>query len=138
VSIDDFAGGGPGHWFARRYFNPRSWFLRFGAEGAAKRARSQIRSSGAVALLTTPRGGPAQWLAAGQAYERFALTSTALGIAQHPISEPLEHETTRAEILRQFGARGEQPLMLVRLGHAKRPGTTVRRSIALVSSFKTT
>ena len=91
-----------------------------------------------MALLATPRGGPAPWLAAGQAYERFALTATALGIAQHPISEPLERVIARAEVLRHFDAQGEHPLMLVRLGHARRPRPTVRRSIGLVASFKTT
>ena len=50
--------GGFARWFAGRCFNPRSWFLRFGAQGAAKQTRSAIRSSGALALLT--EGGEAR------------------------------------------------------------------------------
>jgi nitroreductase len=138
VTPDQLEMGGLAHWLAGRYFNPDSWLLRFGAENAAKQARSQIRSAGALVLLTTPRGGRAQWLAAGQAYERLALTATALGIAQQPISEPLETETGRAEVVRRFGASGEQPLLLLRLGHARPPRPSLRRSVALVASFRTT
>lgn len=138
ITPEQLEVSGLAHWLAGRYFNPDSWLLRFGAENVAKQARSQIRSAGAMALLTTPRSGRAQWLAAGQAYERLALTATALGVAQQPISEPLETDAGRAEVLRQFGAVGEQPLMLLRLGHAKPPRHTLRRSVALVASFRTT
>ena len=138
ITTDELEMGGLAHWLAGRYFNPDSWLLRFGAENAAKQARSQVRSAGALALLTTTKGGRAQWLAAGQAYERIALTATALGIAQQPMSEPLESEAGRAEMLRRFGAAGEQPLMLLRLGHARAPAPSVRRGVALVASFRTT
>jgi nitroreductase len=137
ISVDSLEFGGPARWLAGRYFNPHSWLLRFGAQSAAKQTHSAVKSSGAVALLTTPRGIDSQWLAAGQAYERFALKATTLGIAHQPINEPIETDLTRAEILRRFGAGGEQPLMLVRLGHAKQPPTSMRRSVAVVASFRT-
>jgi hypothetical protein len=38
--------------------------------------------------------------------------------------------------MRQFGAAGEEPLALFRLGHANRPPATPRRSVALVTSFR--
>jgi len=136
VTADALELGGPARWLAGRYFSPRSWFLRFGAQAAAKQAHDGIKSSGAVALLTTLRGGEAQWLAAGQAYERLALTATTLGIAHQPMNEPIETALTRGEVLRRFGASDEQPLMLVRLGHAKRPPASVRRSVAVVASFR--
>jgi nitroreductase len=138
VTVDELEFGGLAHWLAGRYFNPRSMFLRFGAEHAAKQARSQVRSAGALALITTARPGKAQWLASGQAYERLALTATALGIAQQPMSEPLETEAGRNAVLQAFGVSGEQPLMLVRLGHARNPQPSVRRAVALVASFRTT
>ena len=137
VTVDGLELGGPAHWLAGRYFNPNSWFLRFGADSAAKQARSQIRSAGALALITTPRAGKAQWLAAGQAYERLALTATTLGIAQQPLSEPLETESGQMELLHRFGVTGEHPAMLLRLGHAGAPEPSTRRSVALVASFRT-
>ena len=137
ITLDELELGGPAHWLAGRYFNPNSWMLRLGAESAAKQARGQVRSAGALALLTTPKSTRAQWLAAGQAYERLSLTATALGIAQQPLSEPLETESGRTELLHHFGVVGEQAVMLLRLGHARSPRPSVRRSVALVASFRT-
>ena len=78
----------------------------------------------------------ASWLAAGQAYERFALRATRLGIANQPLSAPLHRASFRPDLLRQFGAIGEEPLVLVRLGHARRPKPSLRRGLALVASFR--
>lgn len=136
VSLDALEIGGPARWMARRYFNPKSWFNDLGVETAAKQARSAVRSAGALALLTTQRHGEASWLIAGQAYERFALEATQLGIAHHPLQEPIAWERSRAALLKRFDATGEEPLLLIRIGHAKRPPATQRRALALVSSFR--
>jgi nitroreductase len=136
VPVDALEFNGPAKWMARRYFNPRSWLRGLGAESAAKQMRSATRSSGALVLLTTARGGEQPWVVAGQAYERFALEATQLGIAHQPINEPLAWERSRPAILKRFDAAGEEPLMLVRLGHAKRPGASARRAVALVASFR--
>jgi nitroreductase len=136
VTVDALEYGGFSNWLAGRYFNPNSWFLKFGAHSGGKQARSLIRSSGALALLTAAPGGPSQWVLGGQAYERLALKATQLGIAHQPINAPIELERHRHEIMARFGAVGEDPLMLVRLGHAKRPPASMRRSVALVTSFR--
>ena len=87
-------------------------------------------------LLTSTQTGDSAWLVGGQAYERFALRATALGIAHHPINDAIDAERFRGDVLRRFTALGEEPLMLVRLGHAKRPDPSVRRSVAYVASFR--
>ncbi len=138
IAVDALELGGPANWFAGRYFNPKSWFLRFGAENMAKQARGQVRSAGAVALLTSSRRDESQWLMGGQTYERFALKATQLGIAHQPLSAPVEVARFRADLLRLFRAIGDEPLMLVRLGHAKRPDPLPRRGVATVASFKNT
>ena len=91
-----------------------------------------------MVLLTAAQGGENSRLVGGQVYERFALKATQLGIAHHPVNEPIDIDRFRAEILRRFSAVGEEPLMLVRLGHAKRPEPSVRRSVAYVASFRNT
>jgi nitroreductase len=136
VTIDQLEIGGPAKWFAGRYFDPDSGFLKFGAQAAGKQAREAIRSAGAVALITCTTPGETAWLGGGQVYERFALKATQLGIAQQPINEPIDLDRFRPEVLRRFDAVGEEPLMLVRLGHAKRPNPAPRRSVAIVSSFR--
>ena len=136
VTIDDLGFAGPADWFAGRYFDPDSWFVRFGAGSAAKRARESIRSAGALALLTAPGRDETRWLAGGQAYERFALKATELGIAHQPLNGAIQSIRHRADALRGFGASGEEPLMLVRMGGAKRPKPSARRGVALVASFR--
>lgn len=138
IPADALELSGPSSWLAGRYFNPNSWFVRFGAEYAAKQARGQVHSAGAVALLTSARRDETQWLMGGQTYERFALKATQLGIAQHPLSAPIEVNRHRGDLLRLFGAIGEEPLMLVRLGHAKRPDPLPRRGVSVVASFRNT
>jgi len=136
ITVDGLELGGPARWLAGRYFNPRSRFLGLGAGSAAKQAREAVESSGALALITTARTGESLALVAGQAYERFALRATRLGIAQQPMHAPLEVVSYRLDLMRQFGAMGERPLLFVRLGHARRPGHSVRRGVALVASFR--
>jgi hypothetical protein len=137
VTVDELEVGGPVRWLAGRCFDPESWFLRFGAQSASKQVRSAFRSAGALALLTSVSGrGESQWLMGGQAYERIALKATQVGIAHQPVNAAIDLEKHRPQILRRFGAAGEEPLMLVRFGHAKRPHPSVRRSAVLVSSFR--
>ena len=137
VTVDALELEGLARWLAGRYFSPRSWFLRFGAQVAGKRARDGFRSAGAVALLTSTQTGENAWLMGGQTYERFALCATALGIAQHPINESIDTDRYRGEVLKRFtAAPAEEPLMLVRLGHARLPGPAVRRSVMVVASFR--
>jgi nitroreductase len=138
VPVDALAFSGPAEWFAGRYFNPRSFFLRFGADSAAKQARGQIRSAGALALLTTRGTDDAQRLMAGQALQRFLLLATSLGIAQHPMSAAVEAQRFRGPLVEAFGAGGEQPLLAVRLGHGRIPKPTPRRAVSVVASFRNT
>lgn len=136
VYIGSLDVGGPARWFAGSYFDPGSWFLRFGAESAGKQARAQVRSAGALALLTTAGAGEQEWLKAGQTYERIALRCTQLGISHQPMNAPLLETRSRDTLARLFGAGNESPLMLIRMGHAKPPEHTPRRAIALVASFQ--
>ena len=138
LTVDALEYPGLAHWMPGRAFDPDSWFHRFGLESAARHARDGLRSCGAAALITCPRGGASAWVAAGQAFQRFALRATQLGIAHHPISAPIEWERARPELLRRFGANDEEAVLLLRLGHAAPPDPTVRRGVSLVATFRTT
>ena len=138
VTVDDLEMNGPARWLAGRSLRPGSLFLGFGAGSAAKQAREQVRSVGALALLTTPHDGEAARLTAGQTYERLALRATHLGISHQPIHAPIERPRYRADLVREFGAIDERPLMLLRLGHANRPRPSMRRAVNLVASFRNT
>jgi hypothetical protein len=128
---------GPARWLAGRSLRPGSRFYGWGAASMAKDVRDLVRSSGALALLTLPARTDAGWILGGQAYERFALRAATLGVAQHPLSAPIASERHRSILARRFHAEGEEPLLLVRLGHAESPSPTPRRGVALVSTYRT-
>lgn len=136
VPIDRLEMGGPARWFASHYFHPESRFFGLGAQSVAKEAREAVRSSGALVLLSVPARTPAAGVVAGQTLQRFALRATTLGIAHQPLSSPIESERHRAILAKRFGATGEEPMLLLRLGHAKPPEPTLRRGAALVSTFR--
>jgi nitroreductase len=138
VTSDAMEYGGIAHWMPGHSFDPSSWFHRFGVESASRQARDGVRSSGGLALLTSARRGSATWLMAGQVYQRFALKATQLGIAHQPVHAPIELSPTRVALAHRFGAGGSDPLLLVRLGHARLPEHSVRRGVALVATFHNT
>ncbi len=136
VPVDALGMTGPANWFAGHYYDPDSWFLRFGAGSLAKRAREGVRSAGAAALLTTTARDETSWVVGGQAFERLALKATQLGLAHQPMNAPLELERFRGPLLRRFGVTGEEPLVLLRCGHDSRVPHTPRRAVSLVASFR--
>lgn len=139
VPVEALELSGPASWLAGRYFRPGSFFQRFGAEYAAKQARGQVRSSGALLLVTSTRHDDTQCLLAGQSYERMALKATRLGIANQILSAPVETEPYRHDLRRVFASGGgEEPLLLVRLGHARAPRPTPRRAVSVVATFRNT
>ena len=128
--------GGMAAWISGRSMNPDSRFYGVGASSLAKDLRDRVRSSGALALLTLSARHDAGWIVGGQAYERFALRCATLGIAQQPLAAPVQSSRHRSILTRRFQAEGEEPLLLVRLGHAKAPSATPRRGVALVSTYR--
>lgn len=136
VTPDNLGLGGPLNGFAARALDPRSRFHHWGVESLARDVHDAVRSSGALALLTAPKRQDSSAIVAGQAYERVALTAATLGIAQQPLSAPVESPKHRDTLARAFGAAGEEPLLLVRLGHAHAPEQTPRRGVALVSTWR--
>lgn len=128
--------GGPLGWLAARAMHPRSRVNGWATGSWAHEAEDAVRSSGALALLSSPRLGQSTAIEAGQTYERIALQATAFGLAQQPLTAPVESVRHRAELVSRFGAPGEEPLLLVRLGHAKPPDPAPRRAVALVSTWR--
>jgi nitroreductase len=128
--------GGPFGWLAARALHPRSRLHGWGTGSWAHEAEDTVRSSGALALLTAPKRTEATAIVAGQTYERFALQATAFGLAQQPLTAPVESAKHRATLATRFAATGEEPLLLVRLGHANPPDPAPRRAVALVSTWR--
>lgn len=137
VTSERLGLSGPAGWISGRALHPQSRFYGWGAASLAKDTRDLVRSAGALALLTLPAKSDVGWIVGGQAYERFALRAATLGIAQQPLSAPVASAQHRPLLARRFHAEGEEPLLLVRLGHAKQPSPMPRRGVALVSTYRT-
>jgi nitroreductase len=82
-----------------------------------------------LAVLSVRRGGPVDWLRAGQALQRVWLTATVRGIAVCPLTQPLE--TTDAWQVRDPRSEIEEPQMILRIGYGlPLPPGAPRRPVA--------
>ncbi|MFN8588451.1 MAG: hypothetical protein U0704_11710 [Candidatus Eisenbacteria bacterium] len=135
VTVERLGYDGPLGWLAERGLRPGGHLRRFGRSWLGHETGELVRASGALALLTLPQRTDAGAILAGQAYERLALKATALGLAQQPLSAATQGEVGRERMARAFGVTGEEPLLLVRFGHAKPVAPAPRRAVALVTSW---
>jgi nitroreductase len=86
-----------------------------------------------IVVLSTPSGGPAGWLAAGQALQRVLLTATVREVAACPLTQPLE--TAEAWLVRDPRSEREEPQMILRIGYGLPvPGTPRRRVTDVLDS----
>ena len=76
-------------------------------------------ANAALLLLTTPTDSALDWLRAGEATSAILLTATRHGLANSPLTQPLEVDDTRAFIRsRVTTGRTFHPQILLRLGWA--------------------
>ena len=101
-------------------------------DGDNARYIAQLRSSGGVAVFTGARADPVSWVAVGRAFQRFALTATALGIRTAMVNQAVEVPMVRVELARWLGAPTLRPDLVVRFGHAPALPFSSRRPAAAV------
>lgn len=100
-------------------------------EGEAARQEKAIRSSSLLLLFIARGNDKRHWVEVGRSFERLALTAASLGIAHAHVNMPCEVEPVRRRLAGHLGLdAGEQPLLLIRLGYArKRLPPSPRRSV---------
>ncbi len=94
---------------------------------SASSASTAAHWPGVVCLLTTPGDRPADWVHAGQALQRIALTTAACGVATALHSQPLELPWLR-ELIRNHVRDSSYPQLLLRLGTVTQTASSVRRA----------
>ncbi|MDH4056323.1 MAG: Tat pathway signal protein [Gammaproteobacteria bacterium] len=100
-------------------------------QAQAKKDTVNLRSSAGIAVFIGETDERRSWVEAGQAYERFALRATALGIRNAFINQPIEVRRLRSELHSALGLRGAQTAhLMVRYGHAALAPYSLRRRIA--------
>ena len=124
-------------WFAETFVlgreksgDPEGLFAR----GAVDMAKQQASSAPAFGVLTTTSNTRSAQVLAGRAYARVTLTTQALGLAMHPMSQALEEyedvAPVKARLEREVAlAPGGAVQMLFRLGHSEETPHTPRRSV---------
>lgn len=114
-------------WLGRRLFP-----LIFRKSAENDRYAAQLRSSAGVAIFTGESADAAHWVRVGQAFQRFALKATALGLRHAHLNQPVEVPAVRAEFAQWLGVRGARPDLVVRFGYAAPLPMSLRRPVAAV------
>jgi hypothetical protein len=92
----------------------------------------QIRSSAGIAVFMGAAADPANWVAVGQACQRFALQATALGLKLAFINQPVEVASVRPELAALVGLPGRRPDIVMRFGYGPTMPWSPRRPVAEV------
>jgi nitroreductase len=87
-----------------------------------------IRSAGVVAIITTERDRPEDWISAGQALQRVLLFLTSCGLSAALHTQPLEIPQLREFTRTQF-CEGAHPQMVLRFGATSQETVSVRRPV---------
>ena len=104
-------------------------------KGEADKFARQIRSSAAVAVFAASSDDKAGWIAAGRAYQRFALQATKLDIRSAFINQPVEVTTLRPQIASFLGLGNLRPDLVVRFGRGPTLPQSLRRPLAAVIEY---
>ena len=106
------------------------WFFTPKAEN--DKYAKHVRSSAGIAVFVSEVENPAQWIEVGRCYERFALQSTALGIRNAMLNQPVEVSALRPQFATFLGVGGRRPDLVVRFGRGPKLPPSLRRPIDAV------
>jgi nitroreductase len=95
----------------------------------SRRPSADFEAVPQLAVLSTRRDGPAEWLRAGQAMERVLLEATAHGLATSLLNQAIEHRRLRWLVRDPLGA-WTRPQAVIRFGYGPPVPPTPRRPLA--------
>lgn len=98
-----------------------------GSEG--RKYADQIASSSGLAIFMSAIDDRTHWVAAGRAFERFALQATALGIRLALVNQAVEVAAFRPRLAEQLDRSGQRPDLVVRFGYALDMPWSLRRPV---------
>ncbi len=100
------------------------------ADSENAKCRAQIASSAGLAVFVSDHDDRGHWLAAGRAYQRFALCATALGIKHAFLNQAVEVPQQRHRLAEHLGLGLRRPDFIVRFGYGADMPRSLRRPIA--------
>jgi hypothetical protein len=116
--------------------NPRlpSWLgpflydLTVRKDGDNQKLAEQMRSSSGIAVFVAASDNPAGWIAAGRAYQRFALQATLDGLKHAFVNQAVEVPGVRHELGALLGIGDRRPNLVVRFGRGPEMPRSLRRA----------
>jgi nitroreductase len=99
------------------------------SEKEAQKTADAIKSSSALMMFIAEKDDKLTWIRLGQSFERVALKATALGIKHAHVNMPCEEVSVREKMQKHLGLKGEQPLLLLRIGYAEARPRSYRRPV---------
>jgi|SRR5262245_19535750 len=96
------------------------------------RYAKQVRSSAGIAIFAASSHDRSGWIAAGRAYQRFALQATVLGVRNALINQPVEVSTLRSQFASYLGLGTRRPDLVVRFGRGPLMPQSLRRPVEAV------
>jgi hypothetical protein len=112
-------------WIARRLLP-----FVFTERGENDKYAKHIRSSAGLAVFFAPTDDKMGWVAAGRAYQSFALKAASLGIRQAFLNQPTEVSSLRPQFAAYLGRGDKRPNLVVRFGRGPLLPPSLRRPVA--------
>jgi len=100
------------------------------ADNENKKYLAHIASSTGLAVFVSNLNDKAHWIAAGRAYQRFALHATILGIKHAFLNQAVEVAAVRARLAEHLSLGERRPDLIVRFGYAEDMPSSMRRPLA--------
>lgn len=122
-------------WFVETFFTRKTVMSDSFRKQTVSTATAQAENCAGYFVLTSPDDSVEALISAGRLLERFWLKATALKVAVHPMSAPLEEAPWKDEIGHRLGIDGKIQMVL-RVGYVKDYGHPVsgRREVPIVLS----
>lgn len=100
------------------------------ADSESARYLDQIASSAGLVVFVSAQNDKAHWVAAGRAYQRFALQATALGVKHAFLNQAVEVPAIRQKLVDHLSLGDRRPDLIVRFGYAPDMPNALRRPLA--------
>lgn len=111
------------------WIGPMMFELFITKEGENARLAEQVRSSSGLVAFIAPSDNSAGWVAAGRAYQQFALQATVDGVKHAFVNQAVEVPEVRRELRSLLGAGERRPSLLLRFGFGPPMPRSLRRSV---------
>jgi len=97
------------------------------AKSEEKRLIDLLGHSPGLAIFISDTNIAEAWVKTGQAFQRFGLTATHLGVSHAHLNMPCEEIVVRQKLAKELGIENKHPLLLIRYGYADRMPYSFRR-----------